>query len=114
METEMTNSGMRFKLSPAITALLGILLLAVTAVPAVADDDHVNARKLRESGEIMPLEKIIERARAEKPGEVLETELEQKNGGYMYEVEIVDAAGQVWEIKLDAKTGKLIKIERDD
>ena len=110
----MTNSRMPFKLAPAITGLLGILMLGATAVPAVADDDHVNARKLRESGEIMPLEKIIERARAEKLGEVLETELDQKNGGYIYEVELVDDAGQVWEIKLDAKTGKLIKMERDD
>ena len=110
----MTNSRMRSKLPPTIASLLGILMLAATAVPAVADDDHVNARKLRESGEIMPLEKIIERARAEKPGEVLETELDRKNGGYVYEVEIVDDAGQVWEIKLDAKTGKLIKLERDD
>ncbi|HKQ25998.1 MAG TPA: PepSY domain-containing protein [Burkholderiales bacterium] len=110
----MTNSGMRSKLPLTIASLLGILMLATATVPAVADDDHVNARKLRESGEIMPLEKIIERARAEKPGEVLETELDRKNGGYVYEVEIVDDAGQVWEIKLDAKTGKLIKVERDD
>lgn len=110
----MTSSEMRSKPPPAIAALLGILMVAATAVPAVADDDHVNARKLRESGEIMPLEKIIERARAAKPGEVLETELDRENGRYVYEVEIVDDAGQVWEIKLDAKTGKLMKMERDD
>lgn len=110
----MRNSGMRSKHSPAIAALLGVLLLAAAAVPAGADDDHITARKLRESGEIMPLEKIIERARAEKPGEVLETELDRKNGRYVYEVEIVDEAGQVWEIKLDAGTGALIKMERDD
>ena len=110
----MTNSEMRFKRQPAIAALLGILILAATAIPSAADDDHVNARKLRESGEIMPLEKIIERARAEKTGDVLETELDRENGRYVYEVEIVDEAGQVWEIKLDAKTGKLIKMERDD
>ena len=109
------SSEMQSKVPQAIAALLGILSLAATGVPALAgDDDHVNARKLRESGEIMPFEKIIERARAEKPGEVLETELDREHGRYVYEVEIVDEAGQVWEIKLDAKTGKLMKMERDD
>ncbi|MEO8627780.1 MAG: PepSY domain-containing protein [Betaproteobacteria bacterium] len=83
-------------------------------VPAIADSDHLIARKLRESGEILPLEKILQRARAAKPGQVIEAELESKKGRYVYEVEILDAAGQVWEVKLDAKTGELIKIERDD
>ena len=110
----MNNSGMRFRPSPAITALLGVLLLAAAGVAAAADDDHITARKLRESGQIMPLEKIVERARSEKPGEVLETELDRDNGRYVYEVEIVDEAGQVWEIELDAATGALIKMERDD
>jgi len=110
----MSISGMRFKPSPAIAALLGVLLLAAAVVPAAADDDHVTARKLRESGQIMPLEKIVERARSEKPGEVLETELDRENGRYFYEVEIVDEAGQVWDIKLDAGTGALIEMERDD
>ena len=110
----MKHSGLCSKLPSVIAALLSALLLAAAAAPVAADDDHITARKLRESGEIMPLEKIIERARAEKPGEVLETELDRKNGRYVYEVEIVDEAGQVWEIKLDAGTGALIKMERDD
>jgi len=45
---------------------------------------------------------------------VLETELEHKKGMYIYEVELLDAHSQVWEIKLDAKTGKLIKMELED
>jgi uncharacterized membrane protein YkoI len=45
---------------------------------------------------------------------VLETELEQKKGIHIYEIEILDAQSQVWEIKLDAKTGKLIKLELED
>jgi uncharacterized membrane protein YkoI len=81
---------------------------------ATADDDHVVARKLRDAGEILPLEQIIQRARAVKPGELIETELERKHGRYVYEVEILDQGGQVWEIKLDARTGELIKLERDD
>ena len=35
-----------------------------------------------------------------------ETELELKKGNYIYEVEILDGAGKVWELKLNAKTGE--------
>lgn len=79
-----------------------------------ADDDQALARKLRASGEILPLEKIAAKARSVKPGELLETELEHDHGHYIYEVEILDKAGQVWELKLDARTADLLKLERDD
>lgn len=81
---------------------------------AVADQDYVAARKLRESGEILSLENIAERARTAKSGEILETELDREGGRYVYEIEVLDQAGQVWELKLDAKTGDLIDIEIDD
>lgn len=81
---------------------------------AMADEDYELARKLRESGQILALEEIVKRARTVKPGELLETELETKHGHYIYEVEMLDKTGQVWELKLDAATGKLIEMERDD
>jgi uncharacterized membrane protein YkoI len=95
-----------------------VLVLAATAacVPlaGAADEDHALARRLREAGEIRPLEEISARARAAKAGEVLETELERSGGRYVYEMEILDAQGQVWELELDAKTGELLHMEIDD
>lgn len=88
-------------------------LLFVQA-PVLADEDHELARKLREAGAILPLEEIVRHARAAKPGELLETDLEKKHGRYVYEVEILDKAGQVWEIELDAGDGRLISVERED
>lgn len=100
-------------------ALLAVVLLAgLLPGPAqpveAAEPDHVTARKLRESGQILPLEQIIERARARQPGEILETELERSRGGYVYEIEILGSDGWVWELKLDARTGELIELERED
>ena len=68
------------------------------------------------AGEILPLEKIIERARAEHPGKILETDLDMELGRYVYEVELLDDKGTVWEMELDAKTGELLrsKIDMDD
>jgi uncharacterized membrane protein YkoI len=99
---------------------VGMLFMAAAlALPGIsrADDDDIDATeaaRLSKAGEILSLEKIVERAHAEKPGQVLETELERKHGRYVYEVEILDDKGQVWELKLDAKTGNLIKSKRDD
>ena len=102
----------------AHTAMI-LIAAGALALPGLsrADDDDVDAAeaaRLSKAGEILPLEKIVERANAEKPGQVLETELERKHGRYVYEVEILDDKGQVWELKLDAKTGALIKSKRDD
>lgn len=102
----------------SVALLAGLMLLAgqasLSAKEAQQPADPQNLRQMRESGQILPLEKISAAAKAIKPGEILETELEQKAGGYVYEVEILDAAGQVWELKLDAATGKLIKMESED
>ena len=90
------------------------VLLGLSA-PALADQDAVRARQLSEAGEILPLERILEQARTHQAGEILETELDRSDAGiYVYEIEILDAAGQVWELEFDAKNGTLLKHQLDD
>ncbi len=94
--------------------LLFSFLILFNPMRSLADDvDQATARKLRSSGQILPLEKIHTKAKTIKTGKILETELETKNGQYIYEIELLDDKGIVWEIKLDAKTGQLIKLEED-
>lgn len=89
-----------------ITALLLPLLV-------VAENDHERAKALFESGEILPLEQILKNIRDEYPGRLLEIQLQQKKEAVIYEVELLDNQGRVWELKLDAVTGELLKRERD-
>ncbi len=91
-------------------ALLAALLLAT---PATADD-HEAIRRLVESGRILPLEQILERARQRRPGQVLETELENEDGRLVYEIELLDRQGFVRELYFDAATGAFLKEEEDD
>lgn len=98
---------------------VAVIATCAMALPAAYltwadEDDAREAARLSKAGEILPLEKILERARAEHPGKVLETELDHEHGKYMYEVEILDDSGVVWKMKLDAKSGALIKSRRDD
>lgn len=102
-----------FVLLIAVCVLLAGMIV-FTNNSAKADINQQTARQLLSTGQILSLEKITKLAKAIKPGEVLEAELERKKGIYVYEVELLDARSQVWEIKLDAKTGKLLKMERED
>lgn len=96
-------------------SLAGSLLMLLAFFPVMADDISYNeARMLRESGRILPLEQIIEIAKTFKQGEVIDTALEQDDGRYEYEIEILDANGRVWEMEFDATTGELTDLELDD
>lgn len=97
-----------------LIAMLTFSVVLLTIHPVNSGESPATARKLSAAGEILSLEKITKAAKALKPGEILETELERKHGIYVYEVEILDDKGLVWELKLNAKTGKLIKMEQDD
>ena len=111
----MKNLTNKAKLHPLLWSfwLVFSILILFNPMPTHADIDQATARKLRSSGQILPLEKIHTKAKTIKAGKILETELETKKGQYIYEVELLDNKGIVWEIKLNAKTGQLIKLEED-
>jgi uncharacterized membrane protein YkoI len=96
--------------------LLGSALAGAAALAplAHADDDDKRIRRLQSSGEILPLDQIFNRARTVKQGRILDADLDEDDGRLVYEIELLDAGGRVWEIKLDARTGKLIEFEQDD
>jgi uncharacterized membrane protein YkoI len=97
-----------------LTGFIACLAVMWTIFPAMASDDHEEARRLQQAGDILPLETIIEKAQAIHPGRILEVELESENSHYYYEIELLDDNGRVWEMKLDSQTGKPINQEEDD
>ncbi|WP_245752960.1 PepSY domain-containing protein [Methylophaga sulfidovorans] len=94
------------------------ILVSVSALLAVslvqADESASVARQLLKEGKIMPLQEILTKAKAIKPGQVIETDLEKDDGRYIYELEILDEQGQVWELELDAQTGEFVELENED
>ncbi len=90
---------------------LGVALL-VWALPLYADGgdgDHELARRLVESGAILPLERILERHPQVREGRLLEVELERKHGRMVYEIEVVHPSGDVEKFYFDAGSGELLK-----
>ena len=48
------------------------------------------------------------------PGTVNEVELEDENGTIVYGIEVVSTDGTQQDVKVDAQTGKIVKVEADD
>jgi uncharacterized membrane protein YkoI len=94
--------------------LIMVQLLPGGIAPAIADDDHLEARRLLESGEVMSLQSILDKYRTDYPGRVIEVELEKKHGKIIYEIEIVDDNGEVRELYIDARNGDLLRVKKDD
>ncbi|MDH0647390.1 PepSY domain-containing protein [Pseudomonas sp. GD03858] len=100
---------------PRTTRYLAFALMTVCSLAAARDLDQDEALELRQKGIILPLEQLLESALGRYPGaRLLEAELEEKHERYEYEVELLTPAGVVREIKLDARTGALLKDEEDD
>jgi len=59
-------------------------------------------------GEILPLARIMQIATTRVPGDIIEIEYK---AGPKYEVKILTPEGRIKEVKLDAKTGEITKIE---
>lgn len=91
------------------------LALLLAATPAASRDlDQDEALKLRREGLILPLESLLLQAMQRYPGaRLLEAELEEDDGIYIYEIELLTADGIARELELDARDGRLLKDEED-
>ncbi len=97
----------------ALNKALAIGVICLTGIgtlsPATAGSgDHQRATRAVESGEILALRVILERLESSNPGQVLEVELEQKKGVWIYELKILKTGGRLQKLKVDAKTGTVL------
>lgn len=76
--------------------------------------DHNTIKRLRDAGEILPLETIIKKfQKTYSRGRILEAELENEDGRYIYELVILDGKGRVRELEYDAHTGEFWRVEEN-
>ena len=103
----------------ALAGTAGLLWTGLTTADAErhgypSGHEQEEVRSLMQQGDILPLEQILQKARQQHTGKVLETELEKDDDRYIYEIELLDESGEVRELEFDATTGELIKEERED
>ena len=89
--------------------LIGVsaAVLLIGGVPAAKSSDHGLVKELRAGGEILPLVDLLQRE--ELIGlRILEAELEREDGRLVYELELLDESGRVYEQYYDAVSGQRV------
>lgn len=89
-------------------ALAMAALLVATASFGRDQEGHERARQAVQAGEVLPLRTVLERLEQDHPGQVLEVELEQAAGRWIYEIKLLQAGGQLVKLKLDAQTAAVL------
>jgi uncharacterized membrane protein YkoI len=103
----------RLKMKMPLIFLLLVISVILT-IPMVPGGSHEMARDLAAEGAILPLEEVLEKVRGIQPGRVLEVELEKEHDRFVYEIEMLNPSGEVWEVNVDAASGEILKRERED
>lgn len=91
-----------------------LLLFALGSGNAVAREplDHDRARQALAAGEVLPLRTILERVEREHPGQVMEVELERRDEGWIYEIKLLRAGGELSKLKVDARDGRILDVRQ--
>lgn len=89
--------------------LQAVLLLAAPAARADDRRDHERARAALAAGEIRPLAALLAEVERRYVGVVIETELERDDGRWIYEFKLLPPSGRVFQVKIDAATGAVIR-----
>ena len=77
------------------------------------ENDTQNQVELAKQAKITE-EQATKTALEKVPGTVNEVELEDENGAIVYGFEVVSTDGTQQDVKVDAQTGKIVKVEVDD
>ncbi|WP_306602737.1 PepSY domain-containing protein [Azonexus sp.] len=95
----------------AILSLWALLGPFGTTAQADTRQDHEIARRAMAAGEILPLRTVLQRLEQAYPGEVLEVELEQESGRWIYEVKLLGSDGSISKLMVNARDASLIEIK---
>ena len=98
-----------------------LFVLASTVATTTMADIYISPQKadeLAKNGTIKPLSVLESTAKSQVKGaSIIYTNLEQDDDGarrYEYEAKVRDAQNTVWEITIDAQSGAVIEVDRDD
>lgn len=85
------------------------LAMVLASPPVLADSEQDRARAAVQAGKVLPLKTLLERLEREHPGQVLEVELEQDDGRWIYEIKLLQPGGRLVKLELDAASGVLLR-----
>lgn len=91
--------------------LAALAALAIASPAAASGGDHERALRAVQAGEVLPLPQVLERVARIHPGQVLEVELEQEQGRWIYEIRQLGADGRLVKLEVDARSGEVLQVK---
>lgn len=82
-----------------------------------ADDyDNLSSQVLQwvKEGKVIPFDSLMKRYQSRLNGRLLDLEVEREHGRIIYELEMIKADSIVYEIKIDAQSGKWLSEKVED
>lgn len=76
--------------------------------------DHERARRALQAGEVVPLREILGKAETDFEAEMLEAELDEDDGVWVYELKMLTPSGSILKLKYNASTKILEKARGHD
>lgn len=89
-------------------SVAGLALACALAMPPHANADHDRARAAAQAGQIQPLQTVLATVSKTYPGNILDVELEQENGQWVYEIKLLQADGHLRKLLVNARTMEIL------
>lgn len=97
---------------PRYLLLISVLLMSSASARDITQQE---ALQLQQQGRILALDHLLSFIQQRHPhARVLDIELEEDDGVFIYEVEVSTREGVVRELEIDASTGVILADEEDD
>jgi len=94
-----------------LVAALGIYPLVGHADDHDARKDHDQARQALLAGKVLSLRQVLDRVEKDYPGEPVEIEFEDEDDAYLYKIKLLQPAGTILKLRVDARTGEVIGVK---
>ncbi|MEX2648582.1 MAG: PepSY domain-containing protein [Alphaproteobacteria bacterium] len=91
-----------------VSAIAGLLL---AGTPAWPDSEQDRAREAVESGQVRPLKAILKSVRRQYDGQILDAELFDRGGVWLYRIRVLTKDGRVIDLGVDGQTGQIIDVQ---
>ena len=85
------------------------MVLAPGSTAHADEADHDRALQAVQRGEALPLNALMGQVEALRTGQILEVELERKQGRWVYEVKKLETGGRLVKLYVDARTGQVLE-----
>lgn len=96
----------------ALAVTLAVTLALVPMAAHADRRDHERARAAVQAGQLMPLPALLEKLQRQVPGQVLEVELDEEHGRWVYELKLLQPGGRLLKLEVDAATGQVLQMKR--